>query len=134
MSAVRLAVAARRAAARAAATSVSPSVTDRAAARSRTEHDALLDGTDRCLETDIRLRLARTQPRSTDMYASQHVLNEQLARHRWHELSSEAQRSRVVRAVRAERRARRAERSAQRAVQSARLASQAALRAAQQLV
>ncbi len=84
--------------------------------------------------TDIRLRLARTQPRSTDMHASQHLLNEQLARHRWHEMSTEAQRSRLLRAVRADRRARRAQQSAQRAVQSARHAAQAARVAAEQLV
>lgn len=129
MSAVRLGVDARRAVAHAAA----PTGTDRTDVllEDRTDPSA---GSSTDIDTTVRLRLERTQPRSIAMYASQHVLNEQLARHRWQELSSQAHRSRLLRAVRAERRARRAEQSAQRAAQAARNASLAARLAAEHLV
>ncbi|MFN0284526.1 MAG: hypothetical protein ACKVZ6_21445 [Kineosporiaceae bacterium] len=76
--------------------------------------------TDRSTDhTDRLARHGRTHVRSTEMNA----FHEQLARQRWHEASTEAQRARLVRAFRAERRARRAERSARRATEVARRAA-----------
>jgi len=89
----------------------------RSARRARTARtDRRTDHTD---HTDRLARHGRTHVRSTEMNA----FHEQLARQRWHEASTEAQRARLVRAFRAERRARRAERSAHRATEVARRAA-----------
>ena len=128
MSAVRLGVADRRAVARAAAPHTDPNVTDSTAGTTVTGTPEVAD-----LDTLVRIRIARTNLRSSAVYAS-HLINHELAHHRWQELSQQAQQSRLARVALAQRRARRAEQRANRAVQSARLASMAALRAAERLV
>ncbi len=91
-----------------------------AAGAARSARRARTARTDRRTDhTDRLARHGRTHVRSTEMNA----FHEQLARQRWHEASTEAQRARLVRAFRAERRARRAERSARRATEVARRAA-----------
>lgn len=128
MSAVRLGVDDRRAVALAAAPRTDPSSTGTTAGTTVTGTPEVTD-----LDTLVRIRLRRTNLRSTDVYAS-HLITHELAHHRWQELSQQAQHARLVRVARARRRAQRAEQRANRAVQSARIATGAALRAAERLV
>ena len=131
MSAVRLGVADRRAVALAAAPHPDPSGTSAGTSTAGTTVTGTPEVAD--LDTLVRLRLERTNLRSNAVYAA-HLINQELAHHRWQELSRQAQRSRLARLARAQRRARRAEQRVNRAVQSSRLAGQAALRAAERLV
>ena len=99
MSAVRLGVADRRAVALAAAPHADPNVTVTTTGPTVTGTPEVAD-----LDTLVRIRLERTNLRSSAVYAS-HLINHELAHHRWQELSRQAQQSRLVRVARAQRQA-----------------------------